>query len=212
MTVHIGNNVTLAIGTAYGTAKTVTACTAADPGVITATSHGISDGAYVYVNVTDGMRKLHTQVARVDNGTTDTFELEEVDTTAYGTWVSGSVREVTTWSNLCIATSYSIANAAPTEIDETTLCDTITRIRYGLPGQKSGTIGIQHDSDSTALQYLEAADTSDIIAVRATYPNGNIRVFGAFTAYGGGFSGGVSQLETGEIPITVPAIVVTYAA
>lgn len=212
MTVHIGNNVILAIGTAYGSAKAVTAVTKADPGVVTSTSHGVSDGAYGYIDVTDGMRKLHTQVARVDNGDTNTFELEGVDTTNYQTWVSGNFYEVTTWSTLCIATSYSIANAAPTEIDETTLCDTITRIRYGLPGQKSGSIGIQHDSDSTALQYLEAADTSQIIACRATYPNGNIRVFGAFTAYGGGFSGGVSQLETGEIPITVPALVVTYAS
>ena len=212
MTVQIGNNVQMEVQATLATAVTITGMTKADPAVATATAHGIADGTYGYLTITDGMRKAHTQVVRTANSDANTFELEGLDTTNYATWSAGTFTAVSTWSTLCVATAYSIANAAPTEIDETTLCDDLTRIRYGLPGQKSGSISIQHDSDSSALQYLEAADTSDIIAFRATYANGNIRVFGAFTAYGGGFSGGVSQLETGEIPITVPALVVTYTS
>lgn len=212
MTVHIGNNVTIEVGTAYAAADTVSALTKANPGVATSTAHGIADGTYFYINVTDGMRRLHTQAARAANGDANSFELEGVDTTNYQDWASGTAVEVTTWSTLCLATTYAINNAPPDEVDETTLCDDIRRFRFGLPGQKSGTISIQHDSDSTVLQYLEDRDPSDIVAFRITYPNGNIRTFGAYTAYGGGFAGGVSELETGEIPIAVPAKVITYAS
>ena len=212
MTVHIGNNISVDIYATFDTAVTVTAVTKANPGVATATAHGLTDGDIMIFTVSDGMVELDTQVVRVANSDANTFELEGVDTTNYATWASGTAKEVLTWSSLCLTTQYSIANAAPTEIDATTVCDTVARTRFGLPGAKTGSISIQHDPSVTALQTLEAASTSDPIPFRITYPNGNIRYFGALTAYGGGFAGGVNTIETGEIPLTVPARVVQYAS
>ena len=212
MAVQIGNNVLIEVKNALGTAETVTAVTKANPGVATATGHSLTNGDVGFFTITDGMQELHTQVCRVTGAVTGAFDLKGIDTTGFSTWVSGTFTPVSTWSTLCKATSYAINNAAPTEIDSTTLCDKVAQVRFGLPGAKSGSISIQHDPSLTALTTLAAADSSDIVPFRITYPNGNVRVFGAYTAYGGGFQGGVNTLETGEIPITVPASIVQYTS
>lgn len=212
MTVQIGTNVRIETKSTLASAITVTAITKASPGVATAASHGLSDGAIGFFTVSDGMVELNTQVVRIDNSDTNTFELEGLDTTNFTTFVSGTFTPITAWSTINTASTYAINNAAPDEIDMTVLLDRARRIRYGMRGVKSGTIGIDHDSSVTALATLEAADVDDIIPFRVTYADGSLRLFGAYCAYGGGFSGGVGQKETGEIPVTVPAKVMNYAS
>jgi len=210
MTVQVGNNLTAYVASTYGTPITVTALTKADPGVATATAHGLTDGDVGIFAITDGMSQLDTQVVRIANSDANSFELEGLDTTNYSTWNTGTFTEITVWNTLCLMTSYSVANAAPTEIDATTTCDIVAKIRFGIPGQKSGTLSIQHDPGVAAMQTLLDASTSTVIPIYFEYPNTVTRYFGAYTAYGGGFAGGVNTLETGEIPITVPAEIIQY--
>lgn len=212
MAVQTGNSVTIEFHSTTTTAETVTAVTKENPGVATASGHALTSGDYGYFTISDGMQELDTQVCRVGTTATNTFTLSGVDTSNYTTWDSGTFTPVATWATLCLATSYSVANAAPTEIDATTTCDTVARIRFGLPGAKSGSITINHDASSTTLATLEARSESAINAVRTTYSDGSIRVFGCYQAYGGGYAGGVNTLETGDVPITVPARIVNYTS
>ena len=205
-------NVTIEIGTAYGTATAITALTKADPGEATSAAHGLANGDVLLFSVSGGMVQLDEQVARISGVATDTFEVENIDTTGFSTWTAGTYQEVTTWDTLCQATSINVGDAAPTELDGTTLCDTKQVTLYGLPGSISGTIDVQHDPQNTALQYLKNAAVSDVIAFRVTWSNGYVTVFGAKTAYSGGFNASLNSVVTGSVPVTIPADLAEYAS
>lgn len=70
-------------------AKTISAVTQADPGVVTANAHGYATGDVVQVRDVVGMTQLNGQIFTVGAVTTNTFELEGIDTTGYGAYVSG---------------------------------------------------------------------------------------------------------------------------
>lgn len=75
-------------------AKTITAVTNANPGVVTAPAHGFSNGDYVQVFDVVGMPQLNGQCFWVKNVTTNTFTLHNsvggnVSTAAYPAYVSG---------------------------------------------------------------------------------------------------------------------------
>jgi len=80
--------------------KSITGATAADPVVITATSHGYSNGDRVYITGVTGMTEINNREFTVANVTTDTFELSGVDGSGFSAFVSGGtvgkIVEVTT--------------------------------------------------------------------------------------------------------------------
>jgi len=76
--------------------KTITAITKADPGVVTSSSHGYSDGDFVIITSVSGMTEVNGKTFKVANKTTNTFELNDVDGNAvdssgYTTYTSGGV-------------------------------------------------------------------------------------------------------------------------
>ena len=81
-----------------GSAKTITAVTKANPGVITSNSHGFSDGDEIYITGVGGMTQLNDRNYIVDNATTNTFTLTDlfgvaIDTTAFTTFTSGGTAD-----------------------------------------------------------------------------------------------------------------------
>jgi len=76
------------------TAKTITAITKANPGVLTSSSHGFSNGDEVFVDSIGGMTELNGRNYRVANVTTNTFTLTDLfgnamNTTSNTTYTSG---------------------------------------------------------------------------------------------------------------------------
>jgi hypothetical protein len=81
-----------------GTAKTVSGITAASPGVVTATSHGFSNGDDVYLTGIVGMTQLNGRTVRVASKTTHTFQVHTYDdvginTSAYTAYSSAGTAE-----------------------------------------------------------------------------------------------------------------------
>lgn len=77
-----------------GTDKSITAITKANPGVLTSSSHGFSNGDEVYVDSIGGMTELNGRNYLVANSTTNTFSLQDlfgndIDTTNFTTYTSG---------------------------------------------------------------------------------------------------------------------------
>ena len=60
---------------------TISAITKADPAVVTATSHGYTDGDFVNISGVVGMTEVNGKTFKVSNKTTNTFELQDVDGT-----------------------------------------------------------------------------------------------------------------------------------
>ena len=76
------------------TDKTITNAPAANPVVITANSHGFSNGDEIYIDNVGGMTQLNGRQFRVANKTTNTFRLknlfnEDIDGSAFSAYTSG---------------------------------------------------------------------------------------------------------------------------
>ncbi len=75
-------------------AKTITGITQANPAVVTASSHGFSNGDDVIISSVVGMTQVNGITFKVANKTTNTFELQNYDGTninssAYTAYASG---------------------------------------------------------------------------------------------------------------------------
>ena len=77
------------------TSATISGATKANPGVVTATGHGLKEGQQVTIASVGGMTQLNGNVYTVRNPAANTFELygtdgvSSVDSSAYGTYTSG---------------------------------------------------------------------------------------------------------------------------
>ena len=75
---------------------TISAATKANPGVVTANSHGFKEGQQVTITGVGGMTQLNGNVYTVRKPATNTFELYDtngtssIDSSGYGTYSSGT--------------------------------------------------------------------------------------------------------------------------
>jgi len=72
-----------------GVVATITAATAANPVVVTAAGHGLSNGDSVMIDYVAGMTELNGNTYTVAGATTDTFQLSGVDGSSYTAYTSG---------------------------------------------------------------------------------------------------------------------------
>ncbi|WP_440466873.1 phage tail protein [Pseudomonas sp. YH-1] len=102
MAVSLPNGSTVAMASAYGAAKTITAITNANPAVASSTAHGFAVGDII--EITSGWSRLNNKVVRVGAVTTDTFVLEGINTISTTLYPAGSgigsAREATTFQQV----------------------------------------------------------------------------------------------------------------
>lgn len=102
ISVSLPNGSLIAIGSAVGTAQATTVVTNANPAVVTCTAHGYSDGDIIIL--VSGWSRATGKAYRVDGSTTNTFELEGLNTTDTAVFPAGSglgtVQEVTTFTQV----------------------------------------------------------------------------------------------------------------
>lgn len=84
----------------------ITGATSANPVVITANAHGLSNGDRVFISGVGGMTEINNLEFTVANATTNTFELSGIDGSAYTTYTSGG----TVGKIAEVATSYSVTD------------------------------------------------------------------------------------------------------
>ncbi len=73
--------------------QTISGATAANPVVVTATSHNLSDGDTVIITGVEGMTELNNNEYTVANKATHTFELAGVDGTAYTAYTANGTAQ-----------------------------------------------------------------------------------------------------------------------
>jgi hypothetical protein len=173
---HKFQGTSIAITTAFATASpavTITAITRANPPVVSATGHGLVEGNVVEFNDVVGMTELNGRRFVVGDVTANTFELADVDATAYGAYTSGGTVLEAAFSNFCELTGYNRQGGASAEIDVTTICSTGQEFLLGLPDFGTTQIDYNFAPEVGVQQAIEAAYRSgELIAVRVTLPNG----------------------------------------
>lgn len=198
-----GRQVRVEIAATYDAAKTVTALTKANPGVATSAAHGLVDGTIGYFNNVVGMDEINGVAHSVNGPLTNTFDLEDEDTSTYGTFTSGDFIPVLTWSTLSLATAYNIPNAETDKLDGTTLLDRIKQEQAGLLGAQNVTIDGFSDPQNAAVKLVRAAALKgEYVVVRITLKNGERRIFRGQPSLPGE-SLSVGQKATGQISFAV---------
>lgn len=178
---------------AIAAAKTITAITKANPGVVSSTAHGYSNGDIVALTCV-GMHQLNEKVARVSSQTTDTFALEGIDTTDFDTFTSGTSEKVTLGTSITSATNISASGGEFDFIDTTTIHMNVKTQIPGLPSAIS--YQMDHIWDSTDAGFIAMKAASDIQAKRVVKfqfgSGGKILLFMGYVGFSG-LPGGQAQ-------------------
>jgi hypothetical protein len=174
---------------AAGTKQTISAITKANPGVLTYSgSDNFTIGNYAALTDMYGMTELEdglVKIGTVDSGA-NTFQLEDQDTSGYGTFVSGNVAPVAVDIEIATATGFTISGGEQQFAEYTYLWDKITR---KMPTTKAGmTIeipSIWDPADTAAKEVLEASDKSEKRAFKIILPDGLEMLFFGYIASSG---------------------------
>ena len=209
----VWKNVAIDMQSVIGEAITITGITKADPGVVTAVAHGLADGDIVYLEV-QGMRQLNEKPVRVANKTTDTFELEGVDTTLFDTFSSGTAQEVTLGSSITTATTISASGGNFGFVDTTTIHANAKSQIPGLPEPVTFTMdNIWDVTDAGLLAMKVASDAQARRVFKFTFGDGGAVFY--FAGYVGAslLPGGQAQgLVTTSAVITINSTATYYAS
>ena len=214
MTVSVPNGALVAIASGYGSALTVSALTNANPGVATSTAHGLANGDFV--EVTSGWSRLTNKVVRVANVTTNTLELEGIDTSSTSIYPAaggtGSVRKITGWTQLSQILSSSSSGGEQQFLEYQFLeADAQKRI----PTFKNAAgLTLSVADDATQAGYILASTANDDRlqrAVRITLPSAAKILYNAYISLNKTPTLTVNELMAVEVTLSLLAEVVRYA-
>lgn len=213
MSVSLPNGSTVAIASAYGSAKTVTIATNANPSVLTSSTHGYNDGDYF--EFTSGWSKATDRIFRVDNKTTDTIEAEGLNTTDTDKYPAGSgvgsVRSITTFTQLSQITNSS-SEGGEQQFLTYQFLDSDAQKRIPTTKTPAG-ISFTIADDPTLPGYLVAKAANDDREARAilvTLSNGAKLLYNAFVSLSVIPSLTVNELMTVQVTLSLLGDPVRY--
>ncbi len=197
----------LRVSTAAIAADVITAITKADPGVVTAGTHGILNGAIVVLDAIVGMIELNGRAAVAANVASTTLELKGVDTTLYTTYGSGGTVAEQTMTEVGEVTSIAGFDGEAADIDTTHLRSTAKEFLTGLQDFGGVTLALwmkNADAGQKKLRSLKGAAAVGTFSI--TLSDGTVAAFrGLVKSFSlsnitpdGAVSGNVSIKVTGE--------------
>ncbi len=198
---------------ALAAAKTITAITKANPGVVSSVAHGYSNGDYVYLTVS-GMHQLNEKVVRVSAVAADAFSLEGVDTTLFDTFSSGTAEKITFGTSITTATTITVSGGNFELIDKTTIHESVKSSLPGSPEPSNFTMDHIHDiSDAGLLAMKSASDVQGKRAFKFQWgTGGQIMVFAGNVGASLLPGGSSQQLVTTPSVITMNGTPTYYAS
>lgn len=206
--------VAVAMQSALGANKTITGVTLANPGVVTSTSHGLSNGAYVLYNITSGMQQLNQRYLRLNSVATNTWNIEGVDTSSgYDAFVAGYANEVTFGTTFTSLMDISPSGGEQQFITYRILHDDVEN---QIPSVKSATVytfrSLWDPADAALVAAEVAADQAAKRALKLTFSNGKIYVFGGYLGFNFAPAGSAGELVECTLTITAQGRGRAYAS
>lgn len=188
MAFYLAAGTTVAIASAYGTSKSMSALTNANPAVATLeASHGIATGDFF--EVTSGWEAANLMVVKAGTVATNDVPLlglSTLDTNVYPTGTgTGSVREITAWTTITqIARQIDVSGGEQQYADITTLAN---RTEQRVPTVRSAInlrLPLFWDPALPFVAVVRAAvAAAKPVAVRFTLPGGAVIVGNANLGY-----------------------------
>lgn len=214
MTTAVGRGTRLEIALTYSSAKNVTAVTLASPGVATSATHGMANGTVGYWTVASGMVQLDGQATRVYNQTTNTFDLQGLNTAGYSAFTgTHTFTPVATWGTLAEMIGFQIGGGSADILDDTKLLDVISQDVIGTLPSDTVTIDLLSQTfNSSVMQAIEDASIQQTYQVyRLTLQDNSVRVWRGIPSRPGE-SLQRKQLATGSFQVAAKGFVLRGAA
>lgn len=187
MSVQLPNGFTIALATTYGSAKTVTALTNANPAVgTTSAAHGISNGAIL--EVTSGWQRINSRGVRAAAAAGSSISYEGFDTTSLTNYPAGtgigSIREITAFTQISQITDLTTSGG---DMQFSTYSFLENDFESQLPTQASAqslTITIADDPSLAGYIALKAAgEDRSIRMLKMTTPSGGILLYNGYVSF-----------------------------
>lgn len=193
MGVKTWTNVQVAMQSAIGAGKTITAITKANPAVATSTAHGIANGDILYLEV-QGMWQVDLLTVRAANITANTFELEGVDATAFDTFATGTAKVITLGTTFSTIGDFQVSGGDFEMVDTTTIHDQAKKTQPGFasPVEASGNFNWD-PSDAGQIAMRNASIARVTRGFKVQFSDGSKWYFTGipgFTGSPGGSAGG----------------------
>ena len=213
------SNVAISMQSALAAALVVEDITKANPGVVTITGHGLTNGLFVVLKV-EGMFQLNERIFRVANQSVNSFELEDtlggtgIDTTTYDDFSSGTVEAITFGTSITTATSMDASGGDFDFIDTSTIH---SNVKTQIPGAANPiTKTFDNLWDVANLGQIAMKTASDAQAQRAfkfTYGvGGPIEVFYGYVGFVGAPAGSAQDKIVSPATITAAGSPSYYSA
>lgn len=192
------------VQSALAAAQIIDSISKASPGVLTYQDADPSNGDYFLLEV-QGMREVHNRVVRVANvnAGSNTFELDELDTTLFATFTSGTMKKITFGTSVQTLLDFSASGGEATMDDQSTIHDDIEILaptRFSATRYQSNSIW---DSADPALVALKtASDAKAARAVRFTLANGQKHAFYGYIGFPFVLGGSAPGKITSPLTIT----------
>lgn len=211
MTVSVWSNVRVAAQSVIGSPLTITAITLANPAVASSTAHGLSNGDIIKLDVV-GMTQLRNRIVRVAGVTTDTFQLEGIDSTGFDAFISGTAREVTLGA---VAATFQDVNASGGEVQPIDISTIHEDEDRELPGNRSALVyefgSLWDPADPCLLELRAASDTKTTRAVEVRFANGRRVFFDCYPAASLAPTGSRGGPATTPVSFRLAGLVTFYA-
>jgi hypothetical protein len=181
------NGSTFAIATTLASPVTVSGITNANPGVATATAHGYSDGGILLLNMPS---RLDQRVVRVDNSSTNAFDLEGVDTTSTAQYPSGfgvgTAQLASDFVSLSQVTDVTSSGGEQQFNQWTYLEDGRQRQRPTFKNARALSVTLDYDPSLAWHAALISADQAGTVyVIRATLPSGAVIYWSMYVSFDG---------------------------
>lgn len=209
-TVRKWSGVAVAMQSAIGVAKTITAIAKGTTATVTAT-HDFVAGDYVLFDV-QGMYQINGRVFRVLSvSTTVSFVIEgnngaSLDTTNFDAFTSGTAAKITFGTSITTATNISASGGDFDFIDTTTIhSNTKTQIPGSSNPLSYSFDNLWDSADAGQIAMKAASDTQAQRAVKFTFGSGGpIMVFNGYVGYSGAPTGSAQD------KIVSPAVITAF--
>jgi hypothetical protein len=170
---------------AIGSSQNVTAITKASPGVLSYDGADPTNGDY-FLLVAQGMREVNNRIVRVANvnSGSNTFELDDLNTTGFGTFTSGSMYPITFGTSFSTLLDFSAEGGEAEMDDQSTIHDDIQVMaptRFSATTYRSNSLW--DTADAALLAANLASDTKTQRAIRFTFANGQKHAFYGYVGF-----------------------------
>ena len=174
-------------------AQVVSAITKANPAVVTYVGADPANGDFIIIKEVVGMVELNDQVLRVANvnAGSNTLELEDVDSTLFGTFVSGNMYPITLGVSMTTVQDVNSGGGEFQFSDLTTIHDTLQKRIPTVASPFTMGLGcLFKPGDAAHIELEKANDTKSTRAIRVRWATGDVAAWLAYV--------GASGIPTGQ--------------